>query len=106
MFEQLAENVRLARIALEKDKDVSQVLERLSRLEAEIQESEKRLQACYESYCTLEKEMEERLNAKIASLKKNNEMLTNAYNEASKVINNLTERLIALEKNYDPTIIE
>ena len=32
--------------------------------------------------------------------------LTERYNEALKVINNLSERLAALESNYDPTVIK
>lgn len=49
---------------------------------------------------------QKRLTETVASVKKNNETLTNAYNEASKVVNDLSNRLSALEKNYDPTIIE
>lgn len=32
--------------------------------------------------------------------------LTEAYNKAIEVINNLSERVTALEANYDPTIIK
>lgn len=42
----------------------------------------------------------------LASLKRNNEKVTAAYNDAIKVINDLSKRVTALEKNYDPTIIK
>lgn len=41
----------------------------------------------------------------ITSLKAENVKLTETYNKAIEVINNLSERVSALEKNYDPTII-
>lgn len=47
-----------------------------------------------------------RLSDAVASVKRENEKLVTAYNEASKIINDLAGRLAALEKNYDPTIIE
>ena len=42
----------------------------------------------------------------LASVKTANETLANGYNEAIKVVNDLTGRVAALEKNYDPTIIK
>ena len=42
----------------------------------------------------------------LASVKKANETLTKSYNEAIKVVNDLSQRVLALEKNYDPTIIK
>lgn len=42
----------------------------------------------------------------LASVKKANETLATEYNKAIKVINDLSERVNALEKNYDPTIIK
>ncbi len=42
----------------------------------------------------------------LASVKKSNETLAGAYNEAIKVVNDLSQRVLALEKNYDPTIIK
>lgn len=45
------------------------------------------------------------LNRTLASVKKANETLVDGYNNAIKVINDLSERVKALEKNYDPTII-
>lgn len=102
MFEQLAEKVRFARIALEKDKDVSRVLERISGLESEIQESEKRLQACYENFSVREKELEERLNAKIASLMAENDRLSASYNKVRSVVAEMEGRVKGLEDKYDP----
>lgn len=45
------------------------------------------------------------LTRTLASVKKVNETLVDGYNNAIKVINDLSERVKALEKNYDPTII-
>ena len=42
----------------------------------------------------------------LASVKTTNETLAKSYNEAIKVVNDLTGRVAALEKNYDPTIIK
>lgn len=42
----------------------------------------------------------------LASLKAANETLANSYNEAIKVVNDLSLRVTALEKNYDPTLIK
>lgn len=42
----------------------------------------------------------------LASLRTANETLATEYNKAIEVINNLSERVTALEKNYDPTIIK
>lgn len=39
-------------------------------------------------------------------LMQENKMLSEAYNNAIKVINDLSERVYALEKNYDPTLIK
>ncbi len=46
------------------------------------------------------------LTKALASVKTANETLANGYNEAIKVVNDLTGRVAALEKNYDPTIIK
>lgn len=45
-------------------------------------------------------------NAIIASQKASIETLTAKYNAAIAVINDLSERVIALESNYDPTVIK
>lgn len=45
------------------------------------------------------------LNAQMTELKKENERLIIAYNKAIGVINNLSERITAIEKNYDPTLV-
>ncbi len=42
----------------------------------------------------------------LASLRTANETLATKYNEAIEVINSLSERVTALEKNYDPTLIK
>lgn len=42
----------------------------------------------------------------LASVKTANETLANGYNEAIKVVNDLSARVAALEKNYDPTLIK
>ena len=41
----------------------------------------------------------------VASLKEVNELLAKNYNKAIEVINDLSGRVAALEKNYDPTVI-
>lgn len=41
----------------------------------------------------------------LASLKTAHSTLVGAYNEATKVVNDLTKRVYELEKNYDPTVI-
>ena len=41
----------------------------------------------------------------LASVKTANETLAAKYNEAIQTINNHSERITALEKNYDPTVI-
>lgn len=46
------------------------------------------------------------LTKALASVKTANETLANGYNEAIKVVNDLSARVTALEKNYDPTIIK
>lgn len=56
-----------------------------------------------------EREHGERLSELIkalASLKTANETLATEYNKAIEVINNLSGRVVALEKNYDPTLIK
>lgn len=42
----------------------------------------------------------------LASVKSANETLATEYNKAIEVINNLSERVTALEKHYDPTLIK
>ncbi len=42
----------------------------------------------------------------LAALIAKTERLATAYNNAIKVINDLSERLTALESNYDPTVIK
>ena len=44
------------------------------------------------------------LNENIADLKASNELLAQNYNNAVEVINNISERIAALESNYDPTV--
>lgn len=46
------------------------------------------------------------LNKTLSNVKKANETLAIEYNKAIGVINDLSERVNALEKNYDPTIIK
>lgn len=46
------------------------------------------------------------LTKALASVKTANETLANGYNEAIKVVNDLSARVAALEKNYDPTLIK
>ena len=46
------------------------------------------------------------LTKALASVKTANETLAEAYNKSVEVINGYGERLTALEKNYDPTIIK
>lgn len=46
------------------------------------------------------------LNAQLDELKKENAALADAYNKAIEVINDLAQRVAALEANYDPTIIK
>lgn len=42
----------------------------------------------------------------LANIRLENEILVTEYNNAIKVINDLSERVNALEKNYDPTVIK
>ena len=58
-----------------------------------------------ESVGTFERKLTEQGEV-LASVKKANETLTKSYNEAIKVVNDLSQRVLALEKNYDPTIIK
>ena len=70
------------------------------------------LQAEYDSYKAATAEAEEERTAQLselikalASVKTANETLAAKYNEAIETINSHTERITALEKNYDPTVI-
>lgn len=70
------------------------------------------LQAEYDSYKAATAEAEEERTAQLselikalASVKMANETLAAKYNEAIQTINNHSERITALEKNYDPTVI-
>lgn len=63
---------------------------------------------CLDEFYEVRQEYAKRLaevTRTLASVQKANEMLANGYNNAIKVINDLSERVKALEKNYDPTII-
>lgn len=42
----------------------------------------------------------------LAELKKENVRIAETYNKAIEVINDLAQRVAALEANYDPTIIK
>lgn len=44
--------------------------------------------------------------AELEAVKAQNKALADSYNNAIKVINNLSERIAALESNYDPTVIK
>ena len=46
------------------------------------------------------------LTKEVSGVRRANEMLAAEYNKAIIVINNLSERLAALESNYDPTVIK
>ncbi len=64
---------------------------------------------CQQEIDRAAKEYAERLNElarALASVKTVNGTLADEYNNAIKVINDLSERLTALEANYDPTIIK
>lgn len=61
--------------------------------------------ATAESVASFERKLTEQ-GETLASVKKANETLAGAYNEAIKVINDLSPRVLTLEKNYDPTIIK
>ena len=70
------------------------------------------LQAEYDSYKAATAEAEEERTAQLselikalASVKTANETLAAKYNEAIETINSHSERITALEKNYDPTVI-
>lgn len=58
-----------------------------------------------ETIQTLKTELEIAKNT-IASIKETATATATEYNKAIEVINNLSERVYAIEKNYDPTIIE
>ena len=64
---------------------------------------------CQQKADRAEKEYAERLSEltkALASVKTANGTLAKSYNEAIKVVNDLTGRVAALEKNYDPTVIK
>lgn len=70
------------------------------------------LQAEYDSYKAATAEAEEERTAQLSelikaltSVKTANETLAAKYNEAIETINSHSERITALEKNYDPTVI-
>ncbi len=70
------------------------------------------LQAEYDGYKAATAKAEEERAAQLselikalASVKTVNETLAAKYNEAIQTINNHSERITALEKNYDPTVI-
>lgn len=70
------------------------------------------LQAEYDGYKAATAKAEEERAAQLselikalASVKTANETLAAKYNEAIQTINNHSERITALEKNYDPTVI-
>jgi len=70
------------------------------------------LQAEYDSHKAATAEAEEERTAQLselikalASVKTANETLAAKYNEAIETINSHSERITALEKNYDPTVI-
>lgn len=46
------------------------------------------------------------MRSAVAELKANHDRLAIEYNKAIEVINDLSERLAELEKNYDPTVIK
>lgn len=46
------------------------------------------------------------LSANLDSALARNETLTQSYNNAIEVVNDLVERVAALEANYDPTLIK
>lgn len=64
---------------------------------------------CQQEIERVVKECSERQTEQImalASVKTTNEMLAATYNQAIEVINDLAQRVAALEANYDPTIIK
>lgn len=85
-------------------------LERLHAQESialtEFKETVKGLQASAEARVDELKAMLQAQAAVIDELRKSNGEIAAEHNRAIGVINDLSERLAALEKNYDPTIIE
>lgn len=82
--------------------------EKISALEmAHVQLTKKQVEISTALAAYSEETVEERtrVNGELAAVKAENKRLTEAYNQAIEVINNLSERIVALEKNYDPTII-
>ncbi len=94
------------------DRELFERIAELERSHAETQTAFETLQAentrCMEVCSKTAREHAEQvaeLTRTLASVKKVNETLVDGYNNAIKVINDLSERVKALEKNYDPTII-
>lgn len=100
-IKQLAENVHLARVALQEDKDVKALSSLLTRIESELYkatEIDEKVTALTETFSAQLQKYEE-------TIAKYNTAAAN-FNAAAKTINKLSERVAALEANYDPTIIE
>ncbi len=95
------------------DKEIYARIAELEKSHAETQTAFKTLQAentrCMDECSKTAREHAEQvaeLTKTLVSVKKANETLADRYNKAIKVINDLSERVKALEKNYDPTIIK
>lgn len=85
------------------DTELQELMSRIRILEERSYEAFR--QETIELVQTLKEKVFEQGKALVAS-KTANETLTTAYNGAIEVINNLAERVGALEKHYDPTLIK
>ena len=96
--------------------DDKEIFDRLAEIENSHSETQTAFYAlraenarCVDEYNKATQEYAEKigeLNKALASVKKANDTLATEYNRAIVVINDLSERVNALEKNYDPTIIK
>lgn len=86
-----------------------EIYARITELERQHATAHAEMTRCASDYAQAAREYAEtrtELTKALASVKKANETLAENYNKAVEVINDLSGRVTALEKNYDPTIIK
>lgn len=97
--------VRLASIEREHAKrgvEYAALLDAFDALQAEFSRHKASAEQAAQEYA----ERQNELTKALASVKSANETLAAEYNKAIGVINDLSERVTALEKHYDPTLIK
>ena len=90
---------------LSAEPEITALNARITELTEKTTEFETALTEATETIQTLKTELETAEKA-LASIKETATATATEYNKAIEVINDLSERVYALEKNYDPTIIE